>query len=364
MRKYLFLMLFAVSFSVSGGVYVTISSGDWDNSANWLNGMMAPQNGNNNVIVIASGNVVMLNNDISFGNGCELYVNGSLVINGDLTALNSLVIHVTGNLVINGSVEVKNGGVISITGDLTVSGNVEFSNNGTINMNTGYLDIGGNLSGSTGGEITGSGVIDIGGINTFDTTPSTGVTVNAGLPVSLIEFYAQCENNYVAVHWTTASEINCAFFTLERSSDMQLWSSVSQISGAGNSNTLMNYSYTDLLPLSGESYYRLIQTDFDGQVEIFGPVSVNSSNDAAKVSVFPNPFIETLVISFSDEVPETGSIILSDSKGSVVFRSVYNNENMNSGEFPLDMTAVPAGIYYLTISAEGFSQTSEIMKEL
>jgi len=298
-----------------------------------------------------------------FGNSCQLYVKGSLVINGDLTAQNSLLISVTGSLEINGSLVVSNGGEISVFGNVIISGNVELSNNGTINMNSGFLDIGGNLSGGTGGEITGSGVIDIGGTNTLDATPSAGVTISAGLPVSLIEFYAQCENNHVVLNWTTASEINNHFFTLDRSSDMQQWSSVAQIPGGGNSNTLLNYSFTDLSPLTGESYYRLIQTDFNGMQEIYGPVSVNCSNDAAKVSVYPNPFIEKVVISFSDGVPENGRIILADSKGSVIYQFDYTSEDVTRSGFTIDMTAFRAGIYFLTISADGFYKSSKILKE-
>ena len=49
---------------------------------------------------------------------------------------------------------------------------------------------------------------------------------------------------------------------------------MSRVDGAGNSNTLINYTSKDENPRPGYQYYKLRQTDFDGQWEEFNVVSV------------------------------------------------------------------------------------------
>ena len=51
------------------------------------------------------------------------------------------------------------------------------------------------------------------------------------------------------------------------------------MTGAGNSNTQMSYSIIDDNPLHGVSYYRLKQTDYNGQTETFFPVSIIISSE-------------------------------------------------------------------------------------
>ena len=77
----------------------------------------------------------------------------------------------------------------------------------------------------------------------------------------------------VEVKWTTESEINNDYFTLERSSDSYHYSELAIVDGAGNSTSTNNYTFNDQQALRGISYYRLKQTDFDGNFEYF-PVAV------------------------------------------------------------------------------------------
>lgn len=361
MSKIFTLILLFLAIAASADNFRTVSSGNWDDFTIWQDGNIAPLVGNNNVIIVSAGDNVVLNNNIVFGNGCELCVAGNLIINGDLTALNNLIINVSGSLIINGSINVNNGGEISIYGNVSVSDDVTFSNNGSINMNSGYLDIGGNLSGGSGGEITGNGVIDIGGSNTFDTTPPAGVNVNSGLPVSMVDFAAGCEGGEIIVYWSTASESNNAYFVVERSADLHFWEPLGVMPGAGNSNILLQYTYIDQQPLEGNNYYRIIQFDFDGQFEVFGPVSANSSNYRMKTEIFPNPFSESLVISFSDEIPTNAVLQIANTNGQVVLiRDTKNDVFQNA--WNLDVSDLPSGIYFLSVQADGFYQISKILK--
>lgn len=68
------------------------------------------------------------------------------------------------------------------------------------------------------------------------------------LPVELIEFNAHCMPNEIMVKWSTASEINDQYFLLEKSRDMQDWEAIATIDGAGNSNEVLHYTHSDLIP--------------------------------------------------------------------------------------------------------------------
>ncbi|MPL94163.1 hypothetical protein SDC9_40311 [bioreactor metagenome] len=361
-RKIFTIILIIFSVSASAGNFITITGGNWENSSVWYNDNIAPLSGNGNAIVISAGNNVVLNNNIVFGNTCVLNVAGNLVINGDMTAMNNLIIIVSGNLVINGKIEASNGGSITISGNVTVTGDVVFDNNGTINLGSGHLDVGGDLIGGSGCDITGTGVVDIGGTNTFDTTPSASVTVNSGLPVTLIGFSAEYNSGEVLVAWTTASETNNASFTIERSNDQRFWEEIATVPGAGNSNAVVNYSITDAEPLSGDNYYRLTQTDFDGTMEVFDPVYVSCSNTKIKTEVYPNPFVSSVVVDFPDEMPQKAVVVLMDMKGSVVLKHELNEGESAQKSATLDVSGTPAGIYFLTVSGNGFYETSKIVK--
>ena len=108
------------------------------------------------------------------------------------------------------------------------------------------------------GEETGGNYGDF----AFGTTQQSELNV---LPIQLISFTAIPENQKAQTQWSTHSETNNAFFTVERSADARVFHEIGKVTGAGTSHTMQHYSLTDSKPLPNVSYYRLKQTDFDGQ---------------------------------------------------------------------------------------------------
>jgi hypothetical protein len=82
------------------------------------------------------------------------------------------------------------------------------------------------------------------------------------LPIELLSFNAVPDDKEVRVNWSTASETDNDYFTVEKSKDGIEWRTVAIVDGAGNSNTQLDYETMDYDPYSGLSYYRLMQTDF------------------------------------------------------------------------------------------------------
>lgn len=126
------------------------------------------------------------------------------------------------------------------------------------------------------------------GVSSF--SPVSAGSGSSVLPIELGSFEALVVDNAVKLEWTTITETNNDFFTLERSDNIESLSPIGSVDGAGNSNELINYSYLDRSPGSGTNYYRLKQTDFDGKfsyskivVVDFEPIII------PEINVYPNP---------------------------------------------------------------------------
>ena len=94
------------------------------------------------------------------------------------------------------------------------------------------------------------------------------------LPIDLISFTGEVIGSGVELNWVVASQVNNDYYEIQRSIDVENWETISTIPGAGNNNTQMDYKIIDPNPLIGISYYRLKQTDYDGQSEAFHPISI------------------------------------------------------------------------------------------
>ena len=140
---------------------------------------------------------------------------------------------------------------------------------------------------------------------TLDWTLTNGASFNCDitqpLPVSLIDVYAERMDGTVQLTWITASETNNDYFTIERSSDGIEFTSIGTMKGAGNSNQLLHYQFSDDAPLSGLAYYRIKQTDFDGAFSYSRIVSVDYDDimEPLSVSVFPNPANDYITVKAS-----------------------------------------------------------------
>jgi hypothetical protein len=109
------------------------------------------------------------------------------------------------------------------------------------------------------------------------------------VPVQLIYFRGKAENNRAKLQWATATEINSAYFGVERSADLKEFAPVGQVASAGDSRERLEYSFLDDGPLPGVNYYRLKQVDKDGSFEYSKVIAVSTQSEAAQFVIYPNP---------------------------------------------------------------------------
>lgn len=150
-----------------------------------------------------------------------------------------------------------------------------------------------------------SGVVALSN-NTRFTIGTSNVSITP-LPIELLSFDAEVGNdNQINLTWETASEINNDFFTIEIATDGFNWQEIAELEGAGTSNEFLSYAYNHSNPPHGILYYRLKQTDFDGQFEYSDVVSVNLENvETNTILIYPNPAVRQISVEGdADELSE------------------------------------------------------------
>jgi len=186
----------------------------------------------------------------------------------------------------------------------------------------------------------------------------------APLPIELLSFKAVCVTNGVLLLWSTATETNNDYFNIERSTDAANWTVIAQIDGAGNSNQLTNYSYTDEVFAEETTYYRLKQNDFDGNYAYFSPVSINCATDNTDINVviYPNPFKESINLDITNFGYPQAQITIHDILGKKLsiqdFTDIKNNRIFTS----FDLKTLACGMYFVEVRANDFKKNFKIVK--
>lgn len=156
----------------------------------------------------------------------------------------------------------------------------------TITTGTAWNNMGGTGTANYTGSITST--VNFTSFCKFTLSAAVAAIWNP-LPVELLSFHAKACGADVCLDWSTATETNNDFFTIEKTKDGQKYETAGITDGAGNSAHVRNYVMTDLQPYAGESYYRLKQTNFDGSSTYSELVPVDFSASGLSIDIYPNP---------------------------------------------------------------------------
>ena len=199
----------------------------------------------------------------------------------------------------------------------------------------------------TGGASSGT-VTSSAAITSF--SPFTlGSTSGANpLPIELVSFDATATpNKTVQLDWVTAAEINNEFFTIERSQNLEKWEEIQFLPGQGTTTQTTKYSTLDERPYSGVSYYRLKQTDFNGDFEYSSVVSVAFDGGTTSITAYPNPTTDRVYIEGSNLTPN--GFVLYSSLGKAVGGQAQVRY-VREGLVEVNLTSLPAGVYTVVTS--------------
>jgi len=114
------------------------------------------------------------------------------------------------------------------------------------------------------------------------------ITVGGVLPVELLYFNGNGYKTFNKLNWSTASEHNSDYFSIEKSFDGVNWDSIGYVKASGNSNQVIYYLYFDNNLKNDVVYYTLKQFDFDGQFKSYGPILINNTIKESNVVKMTN----------------------------------------------------------------------------
>ncbi|WP_281614579.1 T9SS type A sorting domain-containing protein [Flammeovirga sp. SubArs3] len=286
------------------------------------------------------------------GNHIEVKSNSSLIVEGTITQNHSLINY--GITVFYNDHQVSN-----ISNYHKVFSRNDFTSIGAF-TNSDSLKVGGDLNvvGAmsnynayvfAGGTIAAGVMGHVGTQRDNYTFPSDdeywGYFGAMDLPVELISFSATMVDDAVTLKWSTASEINCERFIIEKSLDKKSWTEIGNQSGQGTTFTTSEYTFIDNF-ITQSSYYRLRQIDFDGREEVFGPIHQQLNTGNSTISMYPNHVVSGEFIHFqsSDQQPLFITITIFDRHG----RKVYTNDHQSQNEqLSLDTKDLRNGMYFI-----------------
>lgn len=177
------------------------------------------------------------------------------------------------------------------------------------------------------------------------------------LPIELFSFTATQRHKEVIINWSTLTELNNDFFTIEESADGVNFTEAGTVDGAGTATIMNHYSFTDKKPTPGVSYYRLKQTDFNGKTKIFQVIPLNYELKEV-LEVFPNPAVsKTIKMRLSHT--EAGLISVHDERGLLVYEHHYQPEGAMVWH---EITCtLPAGVFYVSLATAHVSEIKKIV---
>ncbi len=163
------------------------------------------------------------------------------------------------------------------------------------------------------------------------------------LPITLLRFTAEVEEGQVQLNWVTTTEINNDYFNVEHSLDGINFNSISRIKGAGNSMQTLKYSSIHHPAIDGISYYRLKQTDYDGQTSYSKIVAVDFNTSDFIIDIYPNPFSKETTFRTNVNLKNASLIIYNSHK------MVRQIENITGTIFTLKRDNMRNGLYWIKL---------------
>lgn len=166
------------------------------------------------------------------------------------------------------------------------------------------------------------------------------------LPIHLLNFSAVFSNDIVNLNWTTASETDNNFFTVERSIDGINFEKLNTINSKGKFN--QSYQTSDINPHKGVSYYRLKQTDFNNSFSYSNIQAVNSDEALLELNVMPNPAEDKIAVTFNSNNNLISILEVYDILNKLVFKKeieIVSGNNFHE----LDLTTLNKGLYFVRL---------------
>ncbi len=181
--------------------------------------------------------------------------------------------------------------------------------------------------------------------------------IGTALPLQLLKFKGQQENNDNRLSWTTAQESNVARFAVERSSNGQQYNEVASLEAKGNDRGGDNqYSFVDQ-QVKGTAFYRLKMIDRDNKFSYSNITVVRRDAVKSAIRLYPNPANNTL---FVEGLQGKASYTVTDATGRKVLAAMANS---NGNQQALDVAPLAPGLYFMQYTDDNGTASVKFVKQ-
>ena len=340
------------TFGVGNSPY-TVAVGDLNSDG--LLDVVTANNGSSNVSVLrntTTGTTVSFSATVNFAVGTQPVglALGDVNSDGKLDVLTADY---------NSTGTTGTGTTVSLLLNTTASSTIALAARTTVGVGTGPNSV--NL-----GDLDGDGDLDFVTANQGGDNNTATIRINntsaapLPLPVALTRFTAEPTGRRVTVRWTTAMELNSAYFDVERSFNGYAFAAVGRVASGGNSSEAKHYHWLDS-PTGGKVvYYRLRQVDKDGTATFSQVRTVALLETAGDIALVPNPAPASVMVDLTQALAVEYTIQVRDLAG----RLLYAQQAMGG-----QLVAVAAGqdlkrgVYLVTITGQDLRVTKRLIKE-
>ncbi len=177
------------------------------------------------------------------------------------------------------------------------------------------------------------------------------IDIAYGLPVRLLNFYAQTGSSYVDLVWNFDAEMNVAGYDVLLSSDGVHFNTIGKVRASG----AYQYKWRHLVPLTGTSYYRLKTIDKNGTNNYSKILPVKFNPAPVIQTISPNPFSSSINVTMQLQRATPVVMFMYDATGRIVWQHHYNG-TAGSNSFPLlSLEGLTTGMYIINVMADNYS---------
>ncbi len=173
------------------------------------------------------------------------------------------------------------------------------------------------------------------------------------VPVSFMSFYANYQEGITRLNWSTANEVNTAYYVVQRSENGVDFVSLNKMASA-NKVAGSNYNYKDAVTTTGKVYYRIQLVDRSGVVTCSNIISVSIRSNFS-FALYPNPVKSNLTLHLENDKAENVTLQVVNLLGKIVKQQ---QAQLFSGvtDIKLDVSNLAQGSYMIVVKGESTHQ--------
>lgn len=173
------------------------------------------------------------------------------------------------------------------------------------------------------------------------------------LPVKLVSFSAEQDQQKVKLKWVTATETNNDFFTIERSVNESQWVEIKKVKGAGNSTDIRHYQTYDESPANGTCHYRLKQTDLDGTTTYSEIRTIRNVTAGKSISLYPIPNTGNTINITGISDYKNHELALLNAAGNMIFATTLSTSSV-------ELPSLTTGMYFIRLKDKLSGETTNL----